>query len=531
MKKQIKKHFNKIVSTLGIFKNLKNVNLIKMFGLSKFQKPTIIIVAMGLLIVSNIFISYASLRLDLSKGGAYTLSKATKALVGNIDKKLEMSLYLSNNIPARLKPIQREAIDILREYDRLGQDINLQIVEFDPIVDADTVTKVQQAGIYPTPIREQDYNEVSLTEIYAGLIVNYGDQNETIGEVLDVQNLEYSITSLLYRMTNDKIPQISVVGIPDSYIPQQDQLGALKQFSNNLFSIDTLTIPDNSDKSDGVEVLPDADFAIPAETDTLLVIDTAEQDFTDQALTEIDRYLQTGNAVFFINSPSISDNLQTGPTEDGLISLLQKYGLSVQNNIILSSNAEFVNMGSNGFSIFVPYPMWLWSSDFNSDAAYFAGIGRLTFPWASSIDVKNIKGRDIKEIIRTGKESWSQTGTFSLNPQQIAEPGSDMLKTFTIAAESSSKTNKIMAIGSSRFILSSYLSQQSQNLDFIFNVLSDYASDGALSGITSRAVNIYPLPELPAQVQDTYKYSNILLLPAIFAVFGTWRLWKRNKQD
>jgi len=175
--------------------------------------------------------------------------------------------------------------------------------------------------------------------------------------------------------------------------------------------------------------------------------------------------------------------------------------------------------------------MWLWSSDFNSDAAYFAGIGRLTFPWTSSIDIKNIEGRDIKEIVRTGKESWSQTGTFSLNPQQITEPSPNMLKTFTVAAESSSKTNKIMAIGSSRFVLSNYLSQQSQNLDFIFNVLSDYASDGALSGITSRAVNIYPLPELPSQVQDIYKYSNIVLLPAIFALFGTWRLWKRNKQD
>jgi len=86
-----------------------------------------------------------------------------------------------------------------------------------------------------------------------------------------------------------------------------------------------------------------------------------------------------------------------------------------------------------------------------------------------------------------------------------------------------------MVLGSSRFILSNYLSRESQNLEFILNVLGDYASDGALSGISSRAVNLYPLPELPENVQEFYKYANIIVLPGIFALYGMWRMWKRNQ--
>jgi len=65
-------------------------------------------------------------------------------------------------------------------------------------------------------------------------------------------------------------------------------------------------------------------------------------------------------------------------------------------------------------------------------------------------------------------------------------------------------------------------------LGFLINLINNYASQGALAGIRSRAVFIAPIQEVPENTKDLIKYLNILLLPGIFGVFGTVRLLKRK---
>jgi hypothetical protein len=53
---------------------------------------------------------------------------------------------------------------------------------------------------------------------------------------------------------------------------------------------------------------------------------------------------------------------------------------------------------------------------------------------------------------------------------------------------------------------------------------------GALLGIRQRVVLFYPLPELPENQKDLFKYLNIFLLPSIFGLLGVFRLTKRASQ-
>ena len=41
-------------------------------------------------------------------------------------------------------------------------------------------------------------------------------------------------------------------------------------------------------------------------------------------------------------------------------------------------------------------------------------------------------------------------------------------------------------------------------------------------------VSFYPLPGLPESQKDMFKYINILLLPALFGLWGGVRLFKRR---
>jgi|GEM_PF-840007 len=509
-------------------KTVARINLVQMFGLYRFKTNAIITTSVVVFLVSNMVLSYVSLRLDLSKGKAYTLSDSTKKMVKELNGTAEIKLYISKNLPARLQPLKREVVDILREYERSSGNVIFTVVEFNPDEDLDIAKEAKKLGITPVPIREQAQSEVSLTEIYFGLGITYKDKQSVLAQSLDVENLEYNVTSAIYQMTRETLPKVAVMGIPDSFNPQQDPLSIFKQIAGRLFDVQVITTPQSFDK-EGLNTKEEP-FAIDDDVDTLMVIDSPETTFTKQELAEIERYAKTGNVIFMLNGITLEDTLATAEGETGLIALIKKYGATVEPNLLLSDRSEFVNLGGGGFSLLVPYPLWIWTSDFSSESSVFTGVGRVTFPWASTVKAQDRNGYTAQEIIFTGQKSWEQTGTFILDPQKIEDPKQDELKIFPVAVESTKKdAGTIMVLGSARFILSNYLSKESQNVEFMLNVLGDYASDGALSGISSRAVNLYPLPELPENIQEFYKYANIIVLPGIFALYGMWRLWMRNQ--
>jgi len=84
-------------------------------------------------------------------------------------------------------------------------------------------------------------------------------------------------------------------------------------------------------------------------------------------------------------------------------------------------------------------------------------------------------------------------------------------------------------IASSRFVLERYLSRTTDNLEFLLNIVNNFAAKGALLGIRQREVAFYPLPDLSESQKDLFRYLNIFLLPSFLAIFGFFRLWQRAK--
>ena len=119
-----------------------------------------------------------------------------------------------------------------------------------------------------------------------------------------------------------------------------------------------------------------------------------------------------------------------------------------------------------------------------------------------------------------------------MDPQNIPNPQSNDLKSFPITAYIKNKNQaEIVVIPCSRFVLERYLSRTANNLEFVLNVLNNLASGGALSGIRQRVVTFYPLPDLPENQKDLFKYLNIFLLPTIFGLWGGFRLIKKTREQ
>lgn len=507
--------------------SLKKINVMQSLKLYRFEKATLLFLAFGIFFLLNFVFSYVSLRFDFSRGQAYTLSQSTKKLAANLTQDVTITLYTSDNIPARIQPITREALDLLREYERASGKIALEIKQFRPQEDEDVVKTLSDLGIAGIPVREQEQGEVSVTQIFFAAVMKSAEKEEPIPQALDIENLEYALTSSLYRLTTDSLPRVGIIGADTPFMAQQDALSAFKQVAGGLFTLEPITPPLADEAGEASEKKPLFDEGLKA----LMVFDHAQGTFDEATRREISTFMEKHHTIFFLDGRDVDENsLAVASPSAGLIELLRPRGVAVQEDLLLSDRAEMVNLGGGFFSVMIPYPFWLWTTDFAEGVGYFSGISRLTFPWASSVKATDTAGEGVRILAHTSGQSWRQTESFELNPQDIPDPRDDDMGRFGLIAEHKNASGaKTMAIGSSRFLMTNYLARDSQNIEFIINVLSDYASDGALSGIGRRTVSLYPLPNIPKSQQEAFKYLNMLGIPALFALAGGVHLYRRMR--
>lgn len=484
------------------------------FKFEKYDRQIIFFTTAIIFILANYLISFISFRLDLSNGKAYTLSDSTKKLINNLDDVVNIKFYVSSDLPTRLLPLKSEVIDLLNEYKSLNRG-KILIKVLDPKKDRKALSDAKESGIPELSFSQLDQDKYAVTSSYFGMEMDYGNKKEIIPQLTDFESLEYNLSASIYKMVKKELSKIGIVGQVNFPDPQQDQLATLKNIIGKQFDINYLNLSDSSIKS------------IDQNVKTILLFDSNNKEYNENEIGILKNYLDKGGkALIFIDGIWISDNLSTTPAKSNLFSLVEDFGITVKNNLILSTSASLVNFGN---TLLIPYPFWLRTNVFNKNFSYFSNIGQLTFPWVSSIDIKKKSGAENEYLIKTGNRSWEQKGSFNLNPQGLAQPNENDFKQFVIGAISGRKNGgKIAVIPSSRFILEKFLGQSTDNVEFVLNILNDLASDGALSGIRSRTVSFYPLPDLPENQKDIFRYLNIFLLPALFTVLGAYRLIKRR---
>ncbi len=461
-------------------------------------------------ILVNLLVSSYSARLDVSYGGAYTLSAATKKIVKNLDNIVTLKFFVSSDLPTRLLPLKNEVVDLLNEYQKENPG-KVTVKVADPQKDQSAQTEAKELGIPALQFSQLEQDKYAVTSSYLGVVISYGGKNQILPQVTDIDSLEYNLTAAIFKLTSKQDIKIAIMG-------PADQTTNLERVLRQQFAVDYIDVSTNS-----------AAKNIDPGYKTVLVFDNG-QEFDAQTITALKKYLDgNGHAVFFADGIWVAENLSTAPANNNLDVVLDKYGIKINNDLILSGNAEIVNFGTSQMSFLVPYPFWVKTGVFNLKTPFFSNINQVMFPWPSSIRLETRPDTETAQLIQTNKKSWEQSKDFNLDPQSIPQPQTQDLKQYTLAAYSKKNNQgEIIVIASSRFVLDRYLNQLSNNLEFVLNAVNNFTSGGALSGIRQRAVSFYPLPEVSANEKDIFKYVNILLLPGLFALAGAWHLVRRK---
>lgn len=476
----------------------------------KLQKTSIYLLSLAVFIVVNFLVSYLSLRGDFSPGKAHTLSLSTKKIINQLEDVVNIKVFISSDLPLRLLPLKTDVVDLVNEYKKQGK--GKIIVKFlDPKKNQKAQNEAQELGMPELQFSQVEKDKYAVSASYFGLAVLYRDKKEIIPQAINLATLEYDITSSIYKMTRKKPLKIGLLGTKQSYNQQEDDLYTTKKTLQQQFELDLAEKIDPSLK-------------------TILVFDDNNRQYATSEGEMIKDYLDKGGkAIFFVDGVYVTDRLMTKPAGHNLFFILDAYGLKLNQNLLLSYSSELASFTTGRVSFFTPYPFWLKTSNFSPQSSELSNIGSLVFPWASSIDIVKKKGVKTRVLVKTEKQSWEQKDNFVLAPNNIPPPDKQQLKQFNLIVEAKLKNGGQLAIiPSSRFVKERFLTRGQENLAFLVNLINDYASEGALSGIRSRAVFIAPIKQLPENTKDIVKYANLLLLPGLLGFIGTIRLLKRR---
>lgn len=490
----------------------------KIFKLEKVEKWVIVVLSFLVFILANYVVSLFSFKIDLSFGKAYSLSSSTKKIIKNLDDVLNIKFFVSSDLPVRLLPLKNEILDFLKEYQKEGKG-KIIVKVLDPKKDESAKNQAQEAGLPTLQFSELQQNKYQVSSIYFGLVLSYGTKKEILPQVTNLEDLEYNLTSQIFKMTKKEVEKIAILGKEEKFNPQEDDLLSFKNAAKQQFVLDFIDVSSSS-----------ATKEIDKIYKAVIVFDNNQKEYDSQEITAIKNYLQKGGkGLFFVDGVWVKDNLQAVPAKHNLFSVFADFGIEVKKNLLLSSSSELVNFGNQLFQFITPYPFWIKTSVFSQNQPFFSNIQQLLFPWVSEIEIKD-KNKALP-LVFTSKKSWEQKESFILDPQSIPEPNPKDLKQFITSSYAKNKNQgEIVVIPSSRFIQERYLSRTNDNLEFTLNLLNNLAAKGALSGIRQRVVLFYPLPELSENQKDLFKYLNIFLLPSIFGLLGVFRLKKRTSQ-
>lgn len=480
----------------------------------QFDKPLIIIATVAVFFLINLLLSGMAYRADFSQGRAYTLSPATQKIIRKLDDVVTIKFYVSSDLPSTLTPAKTSVQDFLTQYKTAGGN-HIIIKTVDPKKDTNAAKEAQELQIPQLQFSQLQNDKYQVSAAYFALGIFYGSNKEVIPQATDLANLEYNITSAVYKLTNKELPQIAVAGIDQGTPGQNDPFSPFKTTISKQFQPAYLDLAAN-------------DIKDLKAYKTLVVIDANQAKFPDGAADKVKQYLaEKGNVIMMADGVWVNDNLSTATADHNLFPLLQSQGITLQRNLVLSASAEYVNFGNASYQYLSAYPFWLKTNSFNTKTDYFSNISQLTFPWTSSVALDKKANGTV--LVYSPNVSWQQNNTYELNPQNIPEPGDKDITRFPlIVSAKTASGGTLILIPSSRFVDARYLSQNSGNIEFVFNALNNLASGGALTGIRSRTLSFHQLPSLPDNQTEAVKYLTIGILPLMFAIYGAIRLIRRK---
>ncbi|MBN1970479.1 MAG: GldG family protein [Candidatus Delongbacteria bacterium] len=486
-------------------------------------------IVIGIVVSLNIIAIFFFTRFDLTDGDIYSLSDSSKKVIGNVDDKVIVKAYFTENMPPQLASIAQMVKDYLDEYKAYSNG-NLQYEFLDPASDPDIEKEATGYRIPSAQVNIVENDEIALKKVYLGLVLLYEDKKEIIPFIQqeNIGTLEYDLTSIIKKLTSESMPKMGIVSSFGCANAEETQtVRGMLEAQYELVDLDLATNPE-----------------IPADIKNLIMI-SPKDSLTLESINSIEKFINDGGkAGFFVDM--IDTDLQTqsaNPRKSNINDLLGKFGLSVNNDLVGDLRCTPINVqrqqGMFRINTQIKYPFLPLIEKFETKNIVVSKLENISLFFASSINSSKLADKyQAETILESSVKSFVQSGRFDINAsKQLNEYNYDKQKLpmgvlVTPKIDSSSEnpvtsTTRIALFGDGEFMQEGK-SISPQNYQLFMNIADWLNADSDLISIRSKEVAMRPIDETSEGMRKLLKFVNILLAPMVILIAGLMK-WQLNR--
>ena len=490
----------------------------------KSYLSSVVLLIAGFIVVA-IISEYYFARLDLTEGGQYSLSTATKDILKQLDNTITVKAYFTDDLPPDLAKIKNDFKDMLTEYSSISHG-NIVFQFYNPNSNAEIETEATAAGIRPVLASVREKDQMKQQKVFMGAVLSMDDKKDVLPFLGTGESIEYALTTAIKKLSVQNKP---VIGFVQGH--GEPPLAALQQAKADL---DVLYNVREVYLSDTVRDI----FKIKT-----LVIINPKDTFDMQSRYVLDSYLDNGgNVVVAFNR--MNGNLQTLMGEEnvtGLEQWLEEKGLKVDNKFIVDKNCGSVNVsqrtGMFNMTTPVSFPFLPNITRFG-DSPITKSLGNVLLGFPSPINYVGDTSNNFVPLVVTSDNSGllELPVYFDVNKKWTNADfvdGSQVVGAL-LEAKKNGIESKIILFTSGDFAVNGMGQRprrvQPDHVNLLVNSIDWLSDDTGLIGLRTKTITSRPIDQVSESKTVFLKWFNFLLPLLLVIIYGVLRMQMRNRQ-
>ncbi|HRY33863.1 MAG TPA: Gldg family protein [Bacteroidales bacterium] len=462
-------------------------------------------------------------RLDFTADKRYTLSEATKDIIGNLQGNVSIRAFFTKDLPPDIARVRQDFREMLVEYYQLS---NGKIV-FDIIDPSDKPLDEQEAvnsGIQPAVVNVREKDQVKQQKVYLGAVIRMGNESEVIPLIQPGAAMEYALSSAIKKVSVINKPVIGF--LQGQGEPGLAEMQQLVESMSVLYKLEPVNLPDSI-------------YTLGRYPTLMLVAPT--DSFSPAKLGQLDRYLREGGRLFMALNGVQGDfqSMQGNVLENGLREWLKKKGLQLGSQFLV--DAQCANIGvtqqSGGFTFQsqIPFPYFPMINQF-TDHPITRGLESVVLQFPVSITVApGTAGQ--AEVLATTSPQTGQLDPpifFSIDRQWTQADFKAGAQPVAVVLNMKGDTEGKLVLVSSGDFATNGSGQQAQqvqpdNVSLMSNAIDWLSDQSGLMELRTKQVTSRPLDAVTDSHKAFLKYLNFLLPLILVLGYGLYRMQKNKR--
>lgn len=501
-----------------------------------------------IVVLANTWAARSFVRLDLTSDRIYSLDLATRALMYRLEKPLLARVWFTGGLEAPYNNHEQILVDKLEDLRAYSRGL-MEVDVVDPGNVPELVEEARRFGVEPIDYRFKSANVTEMRKVFMGVALVYGDRQEVLPAVTQVETLEYDLARAIKALVSKE--EKRTVGFSTGF--------GEPEVMTSKGPLETIRTRLAEDYEVGLVELGGAG-PIPENVDAIVVLGPRKP-LTERALYQLDQFVMRGGslAMFVSNTTPDLRTLRPRTVYHGLEALIAHYGVRVNRDVVVDRTRNGVmrfpvRQGNYVVQMPVNYPLIPRASTLDKASPVVKGLDSMLFPFTSSLSLVDPMPPDIEAIVlaATSEASGSIRGIRTIDPTayKVVAPGEQrgsfpvlvsLSGAFTSffadkeiprapdesAAEDpatrlrESAPTRVVVAGSADFV--------ANNVAFVLNLVDWMVQDESLIGIRSKSVRLPPLEPMDPGRAAAVKATNLLGGSVLLLLAGLVRWVARRR--